>query len=165
MPFSIHLNFDKNSEKTIKNIFYILKQKSLSLYMHESKNKPHIGLAIFNSYDERILDHELENFAKSLEPFSIEFQSIGIFPGNSPTVFLAPVFNETIRHLHEKLYEQINNCIKGKFKHYTPNNWIPHCTVGLNFDSSNLGKIIEEVSKISLPISRIPRCFYSLQSK
>ena len=151
MTFAIHLTFDKSSSNFIKGIFNNLKESKLAPYMFESGNEQHIGLALFDQYDQSLIDQILPEFANSINQFNLNFQGIGIFPGTAPVVFLSPLFSKKLRKIHKEMHNRIKNIIKENLDYYKPNKWIPHCTIAIYFEKNNLGKITEEMNKIQFP--------------
>jgi 2'-5' RNA ligase len=151
MTYSIHFNFDRDAEEQIRNIYFRFAENKLAPYMHNSCNRPHIGLCMFESYTGN-LDSHLHEYCLKLDRFEICFQSLGIFPGENPAVFLSPVVTFELLSAHKLLYEMINNDISQAQVYYLPNNWVPHSSIGYKIRNNDLGRIIEEANTLSMPI-------------
>lgn len=151
MSYSVHLNFDEASTDRIRAIFARLAITGLAPYMRDSGNEPHISLAIFESCDQEKLHGILTEHSRLNAGFSIEFQSIGVFPGAMPVVYLAPIFSGVLRKFHASLHEKTSGAVRGGLETYMPDAWIPHCTVGFKFDQCDLGRVVAEVADM-LPV-------------
>jgi hypothetical protein len=49
MPFAVHLFFDANVEAVIKSAWKKLADTRMAPYMHQSANRPHFTLAIYQN--------------------------------------------------------------------------------------------------------------------
>jgi len=161
--YAIIFNFDKKSDKKIRKVFRFLKEKNLAPYMHESKNSPHIGTAIFDSYDEKLATTILPDFAEKHPPISLQFAGMGIFTGESPVIYFSPVVTNELLELHKELNTLMFPYINNPLSLYMPGNWMPHCTIGFKFPKKNLSEIIHELNNIEFPIDFIINSFQLIE--
>ena len=59
--------------------------------MRDSGNRPHVSLAIYRELDVAVCASLLTSFAHMHAPFSLTFESLGIFHAEKTVVFLAPI--------------------------------------------------------------------------
>ena len=151
MLYAVGLNFDVGTDNLILNIWKQLAETGLANYLHTSGNHPHITLGIFEDIDVEKTKNVIESFSKSLAPFPLSFQQIGIFPSPKVAVFWAPVITEKLFELHSNLYKQLSKFgSQPDFDFYKPGHWVPHCALAMEIDdTSKLLEIIEVC--LSLP--------------
>jgi len=107
--------------------------------------KPHISLAVFDEVHIPKLCVILHDFASRMEPLTIRFSSIGLFPGSENIVFLAPVVTESLISAHAMLHRYLTDANMKCHLHYLPGAWVPHCTITAE---EPLEKSIESIQKI-----------------
>jgi len=145
MLYAVGLNFDVATDNLILNIWKQLAETGLADYLHTSGNHPHITLGIFEDIDVVKTKLELESFTKSLAPFPLSFQQIGIFPSPKVAVFWGPVVTKRLLELHSNLYERLSE-FGGQpdFDFYKPDHWVPHCALAMEIeDTSKVLEIVE----------------------
>ncbi len=151
MLYAVGLNFDEETDNLILNIWKQLAETGLADYLHTSGNHPHITLGIFEDIDVEKVKYELESFTKSLDPFRLSFQQIGIFPSPKVAVFWGPVVTERLLEFHSNLYKRLSE-FGGQpdFDFYKPGHWVPHCALAMEIDDALKVFEIVEVC-LSLP--------------
>jgi hypothetical protein len=152
MPYSVEVYFESEVENLVREIWKDLAYSNISSYMLDGNYRPHVSLTVF---DEAIpgFNIEFEKYIKNLPPFSIKFDSIGIFPRPEGVVFLAAVVNDALLTLHQDFNKRFADLMTGVRSYYLPGNWIPHCTLGYRIDSKMLSRAVSHCSEIILPIS------------
>ena len=92
-------------------------------------SSPHIALALFDDVDIALLCDIVSTFIQEVKPINLHFGSIGIFPGNENTLFLAPVVTSELLALHHTLHKRLGeNNLQGS-PLYQPGSWVPHLTI------------------------------------
>ncbi|MFU0799736.1 MAG: 2'-5' RNA ligase family protein [Xylanivirga thermophila] len=134
MPYSVELLFDEETENKIYGIWDELYNKGLSEYMKVSGSKPHITLAIYKTVDYPTFESRVEHFFKGSEPFKVNFCSIGVFPGESTTVFYQPVVDDNLISVNRNFFNAFRDYDDKAWDYYKPGNWIPHMTMSLGTD-------------------------------
>ena len=153
MFYAIGLNFNVATDNLILNIWKQLAETGLADYLQTSGNHPHITLGIFEDIDVEKTKRELVSFTKSLAPFLLSFQQIGIFPSPKVAVFWGPVVTQSLLELHSNLYKQLSE-FGGQpdFDFYKPGHWVPHCALAMEIeDTSKVLEIVEVCRSLPNP--------------
>jgi len=153
MLYAVGLNFNLATDNLILNIWKQLAETGLADYLQISGNHPHITLGIFEDLDVEKTKLELELFTKSLAPFPLSFQQIGIFPSPKVAVFWGPVVTDKLLKLHSNLYKQLSKFgSQPDFDFYKPGHWIPHCALAMEIeDDSKVLEIIDVCRSLPNP--------------
>src|ERR1035437_2749441 len=145
MPYSIGLYFDQETDLLIRKIWTLLDERKFGGYYHQSGNRPHLTLSIFNDVDISKAAYVLEHISQSLNPFSLSFQQIGLFPGPDMAIFWGPVVTKELLEIHSHIYKLFCEfSTQPDFNFYTPGHWIPHCGLAMEIKNySVVPQIIE----------------------
>lgn len=139
MPYSVGLYFDPVTDDFVRGIWQRLAEDGLADYYHVSNNRPHITLVLFNDTDPERVEPILRDTVESLAGFPLSFQQMGVFPGQNPVVFWAPVVTEKLLLLQKQLYERLAPFSQQpEFDFYKPNHWIPHCGLAMEIAGEEL---------------------------
>lgn len=137
MPVAFVLTFDEKGSFSLNQISKILKRSKITFY--DLKVKPHITLTSYKEIDLEIAKNRLNQFCEELEPFNIQFSSIGYFPSEESVLFLNPKTNFELLNVQQNLLRH--------FEDYKPEisskNWIPHCTLAMYVSKKKIGKAID----------------------
>ena len=90
MAFAIQLFVDPVSDTDVRTLWEEVARIGLSK-MRDSGNRPHVSLAIYRELDVPVCASLLTSFAHMHAPFSLTFESLGIFHAEKTVVFLAPI--------------------------------------------------------------------------
>ncbi len=142
MGYSIELYFDQVFETRFIELWKKLEEFDVPSILHKIGSKPHISLSVLESIDEIQASELIEKFSNRLSQFEIEFPAIGLIPGESQTVFLAPTVNSKVMEVQKALYQQLQLVGFKVRKHYEPGNWLPHCTILKELSSSEALKTV-----------------------
>lgn len=138
MPYSIGIYFHLQTELLIRDVWKEVADKGLSIYLHESANRPHITLGIFEDSDLTKAESVLALRSQEMKPFTLTFQQIGIFPSPEKTVFWAPVVTKEFLDFHSSFYELFCKfSVQPDFDFYKPGHWIPHCALAMNLQADS----------------------------
>jgi len=84
----------------------------------------------------------MEGFVTRVSSMPVELASIGIFPGETSVLFLAPVVRERLlaaqRHWHQVAGHQAA-CTP----HYQPQAWVPHVTLAMHLTGANAAAAVK----------------------
>ena len=152
MSQAVELVLDEAAADDVRRCWHALAKAGLAPYMSESGSQPHITLCIFDSLERDPTEVLLQSRAATTPPISIELVSFGIFPGEDPVLFLEPVVTKELLQLQQELHTALTAFSEGPWRHYIPGNWVPHCTVALEFPPALLGNVIETCISTALPI-------------
>jgi len=152
MTYAIHVFFDHKTDVLIRNIWATLAKENLETYMHESRNKPHLTLAIIEDLNVKIAQKALIKFCESRSALPITFAQIGFFPRPGKVVFWAPVVTNELLLFHNEVIEIFRFCDSQKSTYYQPGKWTPHCSLALEIeDQKSIPQIIEICSTLPTP--------------
>jgi hypothetical protein len=130
--------FDKETDNKIRMIWEELHAESISFYAEEVVDrKPHITLGSYETLDEGECIRKLDEFYQGQSCLDISFASLGTFL-NSGALYLAPVVTSELLHLHKRHHEQFNQFNQNTQSLYSPNQWIPHCTLANRLTTAKL---------------------------
>ena len=91
MGYAVEMFFDKKSENAIRGYWENLHNNHLSMSMHESGNRPHISLAVYNNVDAVLLSEKLYKFLIGRKTVKLRFESISVFPTDPAVILLHQV--------------------------------------------------------------------------
>lgn len=151
MRYSIEINFDEKSDLIIRDIWKKLRERNVSAYMDKHGGLPHITLAIFDSSDSLVEEELIRKTAENESSFTIKMSSLGIFPGDENIIFLSPVPSKKLIDFHFKL-QLILKDIKGNVDYYKPDNWVPHCTLGMDIRKSKIDQAMDLILEDFKPL-------------
>jgi hypothetical protein len=101
--------------------------------------------------DEEALGKELLDWANSLEPFSLNVNGLGFFPGEHPVVYLPIVRTYMLSALHIDLMKRIQPLVEGTSNFYTHKEWMPHITLAIHdLTMDNLPCVIKQCLQYDL---------------
>ena len=101
---------------------------------------PHFSYQIASHYDIEVLEPILRDFASGSSPFQINAGGLGIFTGASPVLYIPVVRTRELNRFHTALWEEISQAGAGIVDYYTPENWMPHITIGFGDIKRGSGK-------------------------
>ncbi len=73
----------------------------------------------------------LAEFAQRHPPFRVQTAGLGLFPGETPVLFLPLVKSVELAELHRSLWEQVHPLCQGMREISLPEFWVPHITLAL----------------------------------
>lgn len=142
MGYAVELFIKGSESEDIQHLF-----KETNSILADIDAKPHISLAVFDEVDIPKLCIILHEFASRLEPLTIRFSSIGLFPGTENIVFLAPVATESLISTHAMLHRYLADADMKCHSYYLPGAWVPHCTITAE---ESLAQAMETIQKIHI---------------
>ena len=151
MPYAVHLFFDENTETKINQIWKKLADTGIAPYLHQSANRPHITLAVYQQLDPAACQTLLRSIAAEQPPLPLSFQYIGIFP-TPGAVFAGPTVADTLLNLHRRTHETLQPISADPTPYYVPGQWVPHCTLAMELTPELLTPAVEISLELSLPL-------------
>jgi len=147
MPHAILLYFDPTTETAIRAVWKELADTSIAPYLHESPNRPHIKLAIFEELRLPEAEARLKAIAAAQSPLPLDFKQIGIFPNLRPTVFLGPAVTAALLDLQSTVDRAL--CDLGSYPPYDffrADHWLPHCLLAIDLPPAVIGQPPEQLN-------------------
>lgn len=91
---------------------------------------PHFSYHIAQDYDVEKIEPVLRRITSNITMFKVRTSGMGVFTGASPVLYIPVVRNLELTQLHEKIWQEITPTSSGVQRHYHPNQWMPHITIG-----------------------------------
>ena len=125
MLYALELFFDAVSEERIRSYWRLMDND----YLVRVHSTPHVTIGVFEDIPLKQANETLRATAKTIAPFPVTFQSIGMFTHPGMHLFLTPVVTQELLDFHVRLFEQFSFCDSEDFAYYRPGQWVPHCTI------------------------------------
>jgi 2'-5' RNA ligase len=139
--YGVIANLDPESQSKIYQWREALKMYGIPDY----DGQPHVTIATHEELDLKRFIEEMNEYFSAESTVPVFFPSLGMFL-KSGVLFLAPVKDQVLTGFHERYHEHFQ-----KYRHhsslYTPNRWVPHCTVASHLSHKNLTKAFEKCSE------------------
>lgn len=108
---------------------------------------PHFSWTGMLGYDAELVKQGLQEIAAQTKPFTARVNSLGIFPGENPIVYLALVKDEPLLRLHELVWQRLQAHLEQPNLYYAPPAWVPHITLAMGgVTPANLGCLIRQLA-------------------
>ncbi len=130
MQYAVELYYDQETERQLYHLAKRAADENLSTKYLEWKTRPHLTLACFNNVNETKCIEQLKKFALTHKMMPAYIGSIGMF-NDTRTIFASPVMNESMYQFHKELHECLSDFDAAGWEWYSPNRWVPHCTLAL----------------------------------
>lgn len=152
MAYAVVIYFDEISEQPILKVWSELEKMNISQAMNNPSIRPHITLAIYDSFNCIKCEKEIGQFAKNSDLLSVNADHFGIFPHASPVIFIAPTPSRELINFQKRIHYTLKNNVDGSWDMYQPGNWVPHITLVRDIEIKNLSTALEICMKIKLPL-------------
>ena len=151
MAYAVVIYFDEISEQPILNIWRELEKKNVTQAKNNPVIRPHITLAIYDSFNCIECEKEIRQFADNSGLLIVNAAHFGIFPHVYPVIFIAPAPNRELMNFQKRIHHTLKNNADGSWEMYQPGNWVPHITLVTDIEKKNLPAALEICMKIQLP--------------
>ncbi|MFD2247840.1 2'-5' RNA ligase family protein [Pontibacter ruber] len=92
---------------------------------------PHLTLLTAEIPDKEELVEYLEQTSLETRPFKIRTTGLGIFPGETPVIYIPVLRTTLLNQLHVRLHRDISEMSTEMGVYYNPNMWLPHISLAL----------------------------------
>lgn len=152
MDYAIMIYFEEHGENQINNLVQGLVRAGFNDHFARIDMRPHITLAELDTDDTGRVIRILEQVAGRTASISLGFSSFGMFPGEQGVLYLTPVIHAILLQLHRKIHNELESTDLAFSNLYQPENWIPHCTLGLDFSPEEIGQAYAWLLSQTMPI-------------
>lgn len=129
MMYLISLYFDEKTNRRIQQYIDQIARKTGNTFMHDGDIPPHITISAFKTTDEALAIQVFHSAVLELKSDSLQWVSVGEFFPN--VIYIAPVLNEYLHQMSEKIYTTLTQNDKISVSlYYRPFQWFPHTTIG-----------------------------------
>jgi 2'-5' RNA ligase len=143
--YAVIANLDRESENNIYQWREGLKMAAISDY----DGQPHVTIATHEELDTELFINEMNEYFSTKSYVPVFFSSLGMFL-KSGILFLAPTKDPVLTEFHERYHRHFQ-----KYMHllslYTPNQWVPHCTIASHLSHEKLTKAFEKCTEWICP--------------
>ncbi|MGC4191887.1 MAG: 2'-5' RNA ligase family protein [Thermomicrobiales bacterium] len=150
MSAGIVMTFDTVSDTRIRQLWSALETPGLIV---PNLGRPHLTLALIDEADLGAAGDALADLAAGMHGTTIAVDSIGLFPGEQPVLFLNPVASGVLLALHRRVHAALRNVgivTDGPGHNYVPGRWVPHVTLGRAIDAAALDPAIRIANRFRL---------------
>ncbi len=152
MSYAVELYFDKTAENTVRGVWKALADAGVSTSMLDGISRPHITLGVCDELGASF-KNELALFAREIKPLAFNLSFIGSFNTIGGVMFFGPTPTETLFRLHAHFHAFFKKHACGLWKHYLPEQWVPHCTLAFQLSSEQLQRAFSIATNAPLPIA------------
>ncbi|MGE5607387.1 MAG: 2'-5' RNA ligase family protein [Bacteroidota bacterium] len=152
MDYAVTLNFDEKSQAQLLGMMEDLCRAGVNRYLLDLGIRPHITLAYWKDQNGIDVTDEIRRFAGVVKGTYVLFSSIGIFPADPRVVYLSPVKDDGLIKLHNGLYQELNGKIENYSQNYTPDYWVPHCTLATKLSEAEVLMSVNTLLKVKFPV-------------
>ncbi len=99
---------------------------------------PHLTLLTAEIPDMEELKEYLEQTCLEINSFSIRTTGLGIFPGDTPVIYIPVLRTPPLNQLHGKLHRDVSEMSSEMGLYYNPNMWLPHISLALGDTSREM---------------------------
>lgn len=133
MKYAIELYFDAATEQALDELTRRVADEGISTSFLAWQSRPHLTLACLDEVDESACIARLTDFARMYPPLPAHIGSLGMFP-DTQTIFAAPIMTQAMYAFHARLHACLQGFDTAAYAWYTPDRWVPHCTLALTRD-------------------------------
>ena len=156
MPFAVVLFFDPRANAAVREIGKKMEDHDIPFALNRVGADPHISLAGFKERKGRQLRDLLKKIAGKETFLPFRFSKAGVFR-KAGVLFLNPGRADGLLKIHADLHRRLRGLVRGTNPHYSPKNWVPHCTLGMGLSPNQLRKALKIVGTRRRPIRGVCR--------
>ncbi len=142
MAHALELFFDPTIEAEIKNVWARLEAAGLPSLATRShrRHRPHVTLVVADRIETSQLGDARERLAAT--HLNITLYSPAVFQG-SGVLYLSVVPTMALLRLHQEVHAAMRDGLFKPWHTYSPDAWVPHCTLAQDLDRAQLARGIE----------------------
>jgi hypothetical protein len=152
MPVSIELFFDSVTSNAIESCWKDLTGITGSEYMVKNGVHSHVALTIVEAMPSE-LHSKMKKFAMEFSSFPLIPSGIDSFKADSAVVYVGFERVGLLEKIHQDVYKLVQEFGLKPDDYYTPEKWIPHCTLAMEFP---LIKEKNAVESVKVEVLKLP---------
>ena len=149
---SVELTFDPKLTEAIRSVWNGLTLANIQYQRHPVRALPHLSLAIRDLPGDDPKPPFLA-LAKKLTQFPVRFDATGMFlsarglnyPDDTVVLFLSPKPSAALLEAHRVASEDLHGWNEGRWSHYPPERWVPHCTLAEHLAKDDISAALNVV--------------------
>ena len=149
MAFAIELALDAESAAPVRTLWRRLAEAG-ARFMADSGADPHVSLVIWEGLDVERASAELAALAAETAPLPVAFTDVSAF--GAEVVYLALAPSTRLVELQTRLDARLARLGRGRWPHYAPQAWVPHCTLAMELGSVSAAVALALCRELTLPL-------------
>ncbi|NCC32283.1 MAG: 2'-5' RNA ligase family protein [Chloroflexia bacterium] len=138
----IELFLDNHAEAAVRDLWLTLSRLLGTPRLDAYGMRPHVTLLAGSQLHTYALRPLLSAIAATTPPFEISFATAATFLARDGIVFLAPTPTLALLQIQQTLYHAVVATGISVGSHYTPEMWIPHCTLAVGLTDAQAARAI-----------------------
>ncbi|TAK45956.1 MAG: 2'-5' RNA ligase family protein [Betaproteobacteria bacterium] len=138
MGYAVQLYFDPDLEARLLQVRAALTRTGVTPTLERLGDRPHVSLAVLEELPVPRCVAMLEQFARTHMAFRASFAAFGAFPTSQGVVYLSPTSNDGLFDAHRSMHRLLTELGAAIDKHYIPETWIPHSTIGFELSTKEV---------------------------
>ena len=107
----------------------------------------HISWHVAESYAMECLKPELAALAIELNPLTVRTAGLGLFTGETPILYIAPVKDAQMDRMHRAIWASVSQAARESVLYYAPDVWVPHISLVIrDGNRDRLGCMLEKLA-------------------
>lgn len=112
---------------------------------------PHLTYHAANAYDLEQVGGALKSIARSLPPFAVAAEGLGLFLTESKALYVPVVRTHRLALLQRTVVEEVRDHARDGSSHYQPDRWLPHLTLAQGaFSPEQIGAMVAWLARQEL---------------
>lgn len=146
--WTIALVFDPASERRVRGFWTALSDRGL---IEPNAGRPHLTVGRVSGDILERTGEILADLSENVGGARIAVDSLGVFTGQAPVLFLNPVPNGALLSLHRRVHAALRaGGIETLEQFHEPTRWAPHVTLGHVYDATQLGEAMTVANQFRL---------------
>lgn len=136
MPCAAVLELDAKAAAQVDRLSRRL-ERELDITTERQRGAPvHLSLAVYQDLAVEPAEAAMRRFVTGVAAMPIELASIGVFPGATNVLFLAPVVREPLLVAQRRWHRAAARHQAACMPHYQPQAWVPHVTLAMHLTAT-----------------------------
>lgn len=145
--------FDRKSSKRTGAVWDLLETECEMIGI-KSIPVPHFSWLTGADFTFAQADKLLDNLSRQITGFEITTSGLGIFTGPAPIIYLPIIKTADLLAYHRLIWEAMAPAVVNINSYYSPQNWIPHITIGYgDVTMDNLACALEKLLNYELSLT------------
>ncbi len=149
MSFAVECYLDDTASEKINAFRDIFRENNITV---DEGTSPHISLAIYEETNQDLFQAGIKKFSETFSSFSFNFMNFGIFPTKESVLFMAPKVSARLLSFHREFHKQFEEFRMGLSEYYSPEYWVPHCTIGIHLNNEQMHKAMALLHRFEFPL-------------
>ncbi len=132
VTYALELFLDSVGDAAVRELWNRLEDaglQSLATRSHR-RHRPQVTLAVAEQFE---VDDRARSLLEQTPGTELTMPVLGTFPGEAAVLFLGVTSNAALLNTHAALRAAIASGSAGLWDHYRPGNWVPHCTLAMDW--------------------------------